>query len=111
MYQPFCKSFWKNIFVFISHKYVHIKCSTPEVREKAYLSFVRPIAEYCSSVWDPHTTSQNKCIEHIQKKAIRVVTQNFDWKKTSSSKLLLERKWVTLETRRKISRLCLLFKT
>jgi len=43
----------------------------PEVKEKAYKTLVRPIFEYSSTVWDPHTTADVKKIESVQRTAAR----------------------------------------
>ena len=32
----------------------NLKVASTDLREKAYLTFVRPLLEYSSSVWDPH---------------------------------------------------------
>ena len=34
---------------------INIKTKSPQIREMAYQSLVRPQLEYASAVWDPHT--------------------------------------------------------
>ena len=72
--------------------------------------FVCPILEYAVASWDPHTESGKNRLERVQRKAIRIVYQNFDRDKFSTDNLLLERKWMSLEDRRKIIRLTTLHK-
>jgi len=31
--------------------------SNPQIKERAYKTFVRPILEYSSTVWDPYTSA------------------------------------------------------
>jgi ribonucleases P/MRP protein subunit RPP40 len=88
----------------------NLKNSTPAVRERAYMVFVRPIIEYSAAAWDPYTDSAIRQLERVQRKAIRIVTQNFDRSETTTDSLLSESKWLSLEDRRKISRLTSLLK-
>ena len=34
---------------------------------KAFCTYVRPMLEYCSPVWSPHTKCQNDKIEEVQR--------------------------------------------
>ena len=50
----------------LRHANKQVKCS-------AYLTLVRPLLEYCSSVWDPHQQYLIDKIESVQRKAARYV--------------------------------------
>ena len=52
------------------------QCPT-SVKNSCYKSIVRPIIEYASSVWDPHTTISIQKLESIQKRAARFCFNNF----------------------------------
>ena len=52
------------------------KCSK-EVKSTAYLSLVRPILEYSSSVWDPYLITDVQSIEMIQSRAARWVSSDY----------------------------------
>ena len=47
------------------------------MEEAAYKGMVRPILEYGSSVWDPHTGKFQKELEKVQNRAARFVTRNY----------------------------------
>ena len=49
----------------------NIKISSQKIKEVAYNTYVRPILEYASSVWDPHTQKNIDGIEAIQLPASR----------------------------------------
>ena len=50
-----------------------------EIKSKAYLTLVRPILEYASSVWDPHLIKDSDQIEKVQRAAARWVTSDYSW--------------------------------
>ena len=47
------------------------------MKEAAYKGMVRPILEYGSSVWDPHTVKLPEELEKVQNRAARFVTRNY----------------------------------
>ena len=79
------------------------------VKEAVYTSLVRPILEYACCVWDPSAISLIKELEMVQRRAARFVLGRYD-RTDSVSEMLDELKWKPLEFRRKVARLCQLFK-
>jgi hypothetical protein len=63
------------------------------------MSLVRPILEYVASCWDPYREGQITALVRVQKKAAKFALH------TNSSN------WETLASRRKLSRICALFKS
>ena len=47
------------------------------MKEAAYNGMVRPILEYGSSAWDPHTDKLQEELEKVQNHAARFVTRNY----------------------------------
>ena len=90
------------------------KCPQP-IKEKVYTTLVRPILEYCSPIWDPYHTTKITKIENIQNKAARFVL-NIPYKRELKDNqprgLTLSNNlhWPSLEHRRKLHRLTLLYK-
>ena len=80
------------------------------MREAAYKGLVRPILEYCSSVWDPHYEGLIDDLEKVQKRAARFVTRNYTYEKGSMTGILKKLKWESLQKRRKDNRIILLYK-
>ena len=62
------------------------------------MSLVRPILEYGAACWDPYREEQISALDRVQKKAAK-----FAHHKNSPN-------WETLTSRRKLSRICALFK-
>ena len=72
---------------------------------------MRPILEYGSSVWDPHSILLQDELEKIQKRAARFVTDNYvDYEIGSMTGILKQLKWESLKKRRKDTRLIMLYK-
>lgn len=81
---------------------------TSETKLLAYTSLIRPLLEYADTVWDPHTTIDKKAIEGVQRRAIRFIYNAYGRHVSVSN--LIERNGIpTLETRRKIHRLQMLY--
>ena len=90
----------------------NLRVKSCTLRERAYLSLVRPQLEYCSSIWDPRKGVENNGshrIEMVQRRAARWVMSNFD-PKASVTDMLDSLGWRSLEQRRVDSRLCLMYK-
>jgi hypothetical protein len=97
-----------------------------EIKEKAYLTLIRPIIEYASSVWDPHKKIEIMNIEKVQRLAARRVLGRMKrWKilKNSEGQIIEEKLherptlmvkelgWCTLEARRKDQRILNYYRT
>ena len=87
----------------------NLKIKQEHTKSLAYKSLVRSNLEYCSSVWSPHTKTNIKKLENVQRRAARYVT-NRHHNKSSVSSMLDHLNWQTLETRRNISRVTMLYK-
>jgi len=84
------------------------------IRERAYLSVIRPSIEYASCIWDPHTKTDKDHLDKVQRSAARFVLNkphrrqatDFD----SVTNMVTHLKWPSLERRRKLSTLTMLYK-
>ena len=73
-----------------------------------YISFLRPILEYGSSVWDSCTNYEKDNLEKIQHEAGRIVTGLT--RSVSLRSLYKELSWLSLEERRRYQKLIIAFK-
>ena len=84
------------------------RVSNMDTKSTAYYSMVRPILEYCSTVWNPNTKDTKDNIHKIEMVA-RYATNRY--RNTSSVASMLEHlEWETLESRRAKHQLTMLFK-
>ena len=79
------------------------------VKEIAYTSLVRPKREYASAAWDPFLKKDISALERVQRKPARFCSQNYD-RYASVTDMIKDLGWATLETRRRLSRLTLMYK-
>jgi hypothetical protein len=85
-----------NTLAFLLRNLHHCPRSTKSQR---YLTLVRPIAEYASTIWNPHTKENINMIELIQRRAARMV--NSDFQTTSSvTSMIRQLGWTSLQERR-----------
>ena len=80
------------------------------MKEAAYKGMVRPILEYGSSVWDPHTDKLQEELEKVQNRAAWFVTRNYVYETGSMTGILGQLIWESLKKRRMDNRLILLYK-
>ena len=71
------------------------------VKARAYLSLVRPIVEYATVAWSPHTNKGIDCIESVQRRAARFVNSDYS-RYCSVSSILTDLNWPSLQSRRRI---------
>ena len=93
----------------------NLKGCPERLKELAYITLVRPSLEYASSVWDPHTRLDIDKLEKIQCRAAHFVRgysryRRADTDNITSRDLINILKWDSLASRRKMSRLCMLYK-
>ena len=87
----------------------NFRINSKSAKERAYTMLARPKVEYASTVWDPHKRQQIADIEKVQRRAARIVSNRH--RNTSSvTDMIGDLGWQSLERRRKIARLTLLFK-
>ena len=72
-------------------------------------ALVRPILDYASSIWDPHTIASINKIEAVQRRAARWVV-NRHRQTTSVNEMLDQLNWPPLSHRRRKARLTTFFK-
>ena len=71
---------------------------------------MRPVLEYGSSLWDPHTKCLQEELEKVQNRAARFVTRNYNFEEGSMTGILEQLRWESLKKRRTDNRLILLYK-
>ena len=54
----------------------NLRISNKQTKSAAYFSMVRPIIQYCSKVWSPHTKEYVSKVEMVQRCAARYVTNS-----------------------------------
>ena len=74
-----------------------------------YLSFLRPLMEYASSVWDSCTVYEKDSLEKLQNEAARIVTELT--RSASLAKLYSEIGWLSLSDRRSYQKLVIVYKS
>ena len=69
---------------------------------------IRPIMEYFSTVWDPHTSANINCLEAVQRSAARMCFRDFS-RFSSVTAMLNDLELPTLQSRRAKSKLQILY--
>ena len=79
------------------------------IKERAYFTYVRPILEYASPVWDPVSKDLVNKIEMVQRRGARFVKADYD-QRHSVTKMLEQLKWNTLSARRAQGKVTMLYR-
>ena len=90
----------------------NVRVPSQNVKSAAYKALVRPHLEYCSSVWDPSTKNLKEKVEKVQRRSARWVMNKYRYgpNTTGPSAMIETLGWPLLVERRRVSRLCLLYK-
>ena len=87
----------------------NLNISNSNLKEKAYMSLVRPTLEYACTTWDPYQQNNRYRLEMVQRRAARYVKNRYH--NTSSVNTIIEQlNWTTLEERRRRARLTMMYK-
>jgi len=87
----------------------NLQIQNTKVKASAYLGLVRPITEYCSTVWDPHHQKYKDHLEAVQRRAARFVHNTYQ-RIAPVTEMINRLGWEDLETRRLKARLTMFFK-
>ena len=79
------------------------------VKERSYLSLVRPIVEYATVAWFPQTKKGIDCIESVQRRAARLINNDCSCY-SSVSTMVTDFNWPSLQSRRRIFYLGMFYK-
>ncbi|MEW8547040.1 MAG: reverse transcriptase domain-containing protein, partial [Candidatus Thiodiazotropha sp.] len=86
------------------------QCSR-QVKAATYTTVVRPVLEYASPVWDPHRQADIKVLDQVQRRAARYVCNDYSSRSPGCvTDMIHELGWESLEERRRMARLSLLYK-
>jgi hypothetical protein len=79
-----------------------------EYLENIYFTFIKPILEYSSEVWDNCGQVNSDRLEKLQLEATRIVTGLTCY--TSLDSIYRESGWEKLSTRREVKKICMFYK-
>ena len=87
----------------------NLKYAPQTVKANAYSSLVRPKMEYAATVWDPPSKTSINKLERVQRRAARFVL-NYYSHYSSVNQMLKTLNWPTLQVRRTVSKITLMYK-
>ena len=88
----------------------HLWFDTWLFKDQAYKSIVRPTLEYGCTIWDTYRAYQKSWLEQVQRRAARFVTRTYTKEEGCVTKALKQLNWPTLEKRRQVAGLTLMYK-
>ena len=87
----------------------NLKINATHLKDTAVKAFVGPILEYACTVWDPHVQKNIDMLERVQRRAARFVLHRYH-NTSSVSEMIAKLEWPSLRQRRKVARLCMMYK-
>lgn len=87
----------------------NLKSCPAKIKYHCYTSLVRPILEYASTAWSPHTQCNITKIEQVQRRSARFITDDYAYT-SSVTNMLNSLDLPTLECRRDLSTNVLMYK-
>ena len=87
----------------------NLKVCNESTKKAANFSLIRPILEYCCTVWSRHTQEYFNKLEMVQRRAARYVTNHYH-NPSSVTSMLDHLEWESLETKLTKCQLTMLFK-
>ena len=87
----------------------NIRTCPRKIKHLAYTTLVRPILEYASIIWDPHTDSNTLKLETVQRRSARRIMQNYN-RHASVTTMLQHLDLPTLQQRRRHSKIIMLYR-
>lgn len=90
----------------------NLNMCSPQIKETAYKSLVRPHLDYASPAWNPHTTRNISKIEAVQRRAARFVLGNYEYGPEAhlTDEINQTLKWQPLQHRRALYDLTVFYK-
>ena len=95
----------------ITSAFLHrnIRTCPRKIKHLAYTTLVRPILEYASIIWDPHTDSNIHKLETVQRRSARRIMHNSN-RHASVTTMLQHLDQPTLQQRRQHSKIIMLYR-
>jgi hypothetical protein len=87
----------------------NLRHSNKNFKEQAYISLVRSVLDYASSVWDPHLQKDIDRLEGVQRRDARFVCNDYG-RRSSVTNMMRDLNWRPLIDRRRDQRLALFHK-
>ena len=87
----------------------NIRTCPRKIKHLAYTTLVRPILEYASIIWDPHTDSNTLKLETVQRRSARRIMQNYN-RHASVTTMLQHLDLPSLQQRRRHSKIIMLYR-
>ena len=87
----------------------NLQGASQDLKLKAYVSYVRPIIEYATCVWNPSSVESTQLLDSVQRLAIRFIRNNFS-RYRSVTEMSIGLELPALSVRRNVNDLTTVFK-
>ncbi|XP_072022868.1 uncharacterized protein [Amphiura filiformis] len=87
----------------------NLSCCPRDVKTRCYNTFVRPVVEYASCVWNPTTKRNITKVESVQRSAARYIMNDYS-RESSVTSMLNDLGWESLQQRRAISKATMMYR-